>query len=157
MARKLATTDEALSDVNVIPLADVSLVLLIVLMVISPMISQTLIRINAAKAQAAQSQQDLASPETPIIVTFQPGALFLNGAAMGSELEFVRRLEAVLSSRRDRSVLLTANPVLTEGKVVHVMDLIKRHRATNLVMLKWDANQTYAAPMETAMAPEAIQ
>ena len=138
MAQKMAQDDETLSDVNVIPLADLSLVLLIILMVLSPMITQALIQVAAANAQKAQSQQELTTPETPIIVTFEPRGLKLNGEVMGSELEFVKRLENVLGGRRDRSVLLTAAPRVVHGEVVHVMDLIRRHGATRLVMLKWD-------------------
>lgn len=138
MAQKIAQNDEALSEVNVIPLADLSLVLLIILMVLSPMISQALIQVTAARAQAAASQQDSAVPETPVLVSFAPGALKLNGLLMGSELEFVTRLSQVLGTRHDKSVHLTAAPLMTHGKVVHLMDAIRRHGAQNLVMLKWD-------------------
>lgn len=137
----MAQSGEDLSEVNVIPLADLSLVLLIILMVMSPMISQRLIQVTAAKAEAAASQQELSTPETPVIISFEPGALKLNGFAMGSELEFVRRLSDIMGRRRDKSVLLTASPLLAHGKVVHVMDLIKRHGTEKLVMLKWAANQ----------------
>jgi biopolymer transport protein TolR len=130
--------EEALSEVNVIPLADLSLVLLIILMVLSPMVTQALIQIQAAKAAAAQTQEEITTPETPVIVSFEPGILKLNGVAMGSDLEFVKRLDAVMANRRDRSVLLTASPLLTHGKVVHLMDVGKRHGAENLVMVKWD-------------------
>jgi biopolymer transport protein ExbD len=138
MAQKMQHDDEMLSEVNVIPLADLSLVLLIILMVLSPLVTQALIQVAAAKAQKAQSQQELTTPETPIIVTFEPGSLKLNGAVMGSELEFVKRLEETLGNRHDKSVMLTAAPTVLHGKVVHVMDLIRRHGATNLVMLKYD-------------------
>jgi biopolymer transport protein TolR len=139
MAHKMAQDEETLSEVNVIPLADLSLVLLIILMVLSPMITQALIQVAAAKAQKAQSQQDLATPETPVIVTFERSKLKLNGEVMGSELEFVKRLENVMSRRRDKSVLLSAAPAVVHGKVVHVMDLIRRHGSTHLIMLKWNA------------------
>ena len=138
MAHRITEDEETLSEVNVIPLADLSLVLLIILMVLSPMITQAIFQVTAAQAKKAQSQQELDTPETPIIVSFAPGALKLNGAVMGSELEFVKRLSQVLAGRKDRSVLLTASPVLVHGKVVRVMDLIKRHGAANLVMLKWN-------------------
>src|SRR4051812_10912894 len=133
--QKMAQEEETLSEVNVIPLADLSLVLLIILMVLSPMITQALIQVSAANAQKAHSQQELTTPETPIIVSYEPRALKLNGAMIGSELEFVKRLEAVTASHRDKSVLLTASPDVKHGKVVHVMDLIQRHGASSLVML----------------------
>src|SRR5258705_13882875 len=110
MAQKMAHDDETLSEVNVIPLADLSLVLLIILMVLSPMITQALIQVAAANAQKAQNQEELKTPETPIIVTFEPSGLKLNGAVMGTELDFVKRLEEIMVTRRDKSVMITAAP-----------------------------------------------
>jgi biopolymer transport protein TolR len=138
MSHPIGKEEEELSEVNVIPLADLSLVLLIILMVLSPMATQALIQISASKATAAQTQEEITQPETPVIVSFAPGVLKLNGTPMGSDLEFVTRLDAIMANRKDRSVILTASPVLTHGKVVHLMDVVKRHGADNLIMLKWD-------------------
>ncbi len=141
MAQKLSDKDETLNEVNVIPLADLSLVLLIILMVMSPMVSQAIIQIAAAKAAAAQTREELQNPqpETPIIVSFAPGVLKLNGVAMRSDLEFVTRLDGIMQNRRDKSVILTAAPELAHGKVVRLMDVVKRHGATELDLVKWDA------------------
>jgi len=142
MAQKMADKDETLNEVNVIPLADLSLVLLIILMVMSPMISQALIQVAAAKAAAAQTREELPNPqaETPIIVSFAPGVLKLNGVKMTSDIDFVTRLDAMIPTRHDKSVILTASPDLTHGKVVRLMDIVKRHGATDLVLVKWDPN-----------------
>src|SRR4051812_45088545 len=102
MAQKLTPDEETLSEVNVIPLADLSLVLLIILMVLSPMVTQAIFQVSAAQAQKAQSQQELSTPETPVIVSFEPKALKLNGIVMGSDIEFVTRLAAVLGRRHDK-------------------------------------------------------
>jgi biopolymer transport protein ExbD len=138
MSQKMAQEDEPLNEVNVIPLADLSLVLLIILMVLSPMVTQALIQVAAAKAAAAQTAQEITTPETPVIVSFEPGQLKLNGVAMGSDLEFVKRLDEIMSHRHDKSVLLTASPLLIHGKVVHLMDVVRHHGAESLVMVKWD-------------------
>src|SRR5437016_1845813 len=142
MAQKLTDKDETLSEVNVIPLADLSLVLLIILMVMSPMISQTLIQITAARAAAAQLQEELPTqnPEVPVIVSFAPGVLKLNGVRMRSDLDFVSHLDTIMSRRHDKSVILTAAPNLTHGKVVRLMDVVKHHGAKELVLVKWDPN-----------------
>ena len=150
MAQRIDQQDQSLSEVNVIPLADLSLVLLIILMIMSPMVSQTIIQVAAAKAAAAQAREELPSdqPETPVIVSFAPGLLKLNGLTMRSDLEFVKRLDEVMSPRKDKSVILTAAPELTHGKVVRLMDVVKHRGAESLVLLKWDpkamANQTGA-------------
>ena len=139
MAQQINDKDDVLNEVNVIPLADLSLVLLIILMVLSPMASQALIQIAAARAAAAQTQEELPpAPETPIIVSFAPGVLKLNGQVMGSDIEFVKRLDEILPNRKYKSVILTAAPELTHGKVVRLMDVVKRHGATELDMVKWD-------------------
>lgn len=142
MAHRMSNDDEPLSEVNVIPLADLSLVLLIVLMVLSPMITQALIQVAAAKAAAAQTKEEMTdpNPETPVVVSYAPGILKLNGVQMGSDLEFVKRLDAVMAGRRDKSVNITASPVLTHGKVVRLLDVVRHHGAASLVMLKWSDN-----------------
>ena len=140
MSQQMANEDETLSEVNVIPLADLSLVLLIILMVLSPLVTQALIQVQAAKAAAAQTQEEVTQPETPVIVSFAPGILKLNGVSMGSDLEFVKRLDEVMFNRRDKSIILTAAPELSHGKVVHLMDVVRHHGAESLVMVKWDPN-----------------
>jgi biopolymer transport protein ExbD len=140
MAQQIQDKDEPLNEVNVIPLADLSLVLLIILMVLSPMVSQAIIQVAAAKAAAAQTREELPNdkPETPIIVSFAPGVLKLNGIKMVSDIEFVKRLDAVILGRKDKSVILTASPDLMHGKVVRLMDVVKRHGADTLILVKWD-------------------
>ena len=145
MSQQMPQDEDTLSEVNVIPLADLSLVLLIILMVLSPMVTQALIQISSAKAAAAQTQEELTQPETPIVVSFEPGALKINGTPMGSDLEFITRLEGLLNGRRDKSVMLTASPVLTHGKVVRLMDVVRRHGATDLIMVKWAPSPTAGA------------
>lgn len=140
MAQQLTDNEDTLSEVNVIPLADLSLVLLIILMVLSPLVTQALIQVQAAKAAAAQTQEEITQPETPVIVSFAPGILKLNGVSMGSDLEFVKRLDEIMFNRRDKSIILTAAPELPHGKVVHLMDVVRHHGAESLVMVKWDPN-----------------
>jgi len=140
MAQQLSDKDETLNEVNVIPLADLSLVLLIILMVMSPMISQALIQVAAAKAAAAQTREELPDPqaETPVIVSFSPSGLKLNGVMMGSDIDLVTHLDGLMPARRDKSIILTAAPEMLHGDVVRMMDIIKRHGAETLVLLKWD-------------------
>ena len=151
MAHAPTDSTETLSEVNVIPLADLSLVLLIILMVISPMVSLALIKVQAAQATAAQTQQEFTQPETPLIVSYAPGLLKFNGKSMTSPLDFVEELDRVLPLRKDKSIILTAAPELTHGDVVSLMDIIRRHGAESLTMVKWDsASQPAAAPVPGA-------
>src|SRR5258708_19813802 len=102
-------------------------------------ISQDQLQVATVKAAAVQTHEVLANPqqETPIIVSFAPGVLKLNGVKMTSDIDFVTRLDALLPKRHDKSVILTAAPDLAHGKVVRLMDIVKRHRPTHLVLSKW--------------------
>jgi biopolymer transport protein ExbD len=138
MAQKIEDGEGSLNEVNVIPLADLSLVLLIILMVLSPMITQAMINVASANAQKAQNQQELSTPETPIIISRSPGSYKMNGQEMGSEEAIVERLKQIMPTRKNKEVLLTAAPQMEHGKVVRIMDIIRRSGASSLVMLKWD-------------------
>jgi biopolymer transport protein ExbD len=144
MAQQLSDNEETLSEVNVIPLADLSLVLLIILMVLSPMIHMATIQITSGKATAALTREELEDekPETPLVVSYEPGILKLNGEVISPKIDltFVKRFEMVVQKRKDKAVNLTASPALSHGEVVHLMDIVRRHGAESLVMLKWDPN-----------------
>ena len=58
------TSQEEISDVNIVPLADVCLVLVIIILVISPMAFQSMIQVQAAQAVARSSQK--AEKEKPL-------------------------------------------------------------------------------------------
>jgi biopolymer transport protein ExbD len=138
MAQQQTTNDESLSEVNVIPLADLSLVLLIILMVLSPMITQSLIQVQSAQASAAQTAQEFTQPETPLIVSYAPGMLKFNGVVMQSPLDFVTEMDRILPTRKDKSIILTAAPDLTHGDVVSLMNVIQHHGVDSLTLVKWD-------------------
>src|SRR5665213_4106557 len=107
MSHSQDTNNDTLSEVNVIPLADLSLVLLIILMVLTPMIAQSLIQVQSAQATAAQTKEEFTQPETPLIVSYAPGQLKFKGTLFSSPLDFVAALDRVIAARKDKSVVLT--------------------------------------------------
>jgi biopolymer transport protein ExbD len=130
-----AQEGEELSEVNVIPLADLSLVLLIILMVLSPMIMQSMIKVQASKASAVKSlaQQP---PEPPLILAVNPGGISLNTVKINTDLELAAQLAQALGNREDKTVLLTADPAVIHGRLVQVLDLVKQQGADKIALLK---------------------
>src|SRR5262249_44943138 len=136
MADVRATDEGApLSEVNVIPLADLSLVLLIILMVLSPMVMQSMIKVTASRAQATKAgAQD---KELPLIVVLNPnGVVVLNTVKMASDLDFAAALARALGNRVDKSVLMTADPSAMHGRFVQVLDIIKQQGADKISLLR---------------------
>ncbi len=134
----IRSTDEdvPLNEVNVIPLADLSLVLLIILMVMSPMIMQSMIKVQNSKASAAHAAGEV-SKEPPIILALNAnGSITLNTVKMVDDVDLASRLAVALGNRDDKTVLFTADPAAQHGRFVHVLDVIKQQGADKIALLK---------------------
>ena len=130
-------TDEGapLNEVNVIPLADLSLVLLIILMVLSPMIMQSMIKVQASRASAIKSLSQK-PPEPPLILALNPDGVSLNTVKVIDDVDLASRLAQALGNREDKTVLFTADPAVLHGRFVQVLDLVKQQGADKIALLK---------------------
>ena len=114
-------------EINMIPLIDVSLVLLIIFMVMTPFLVQQQVRVNLP--QSVTSNQ---APERPIVVTIQKnGDMTLNGTAV-SPVNLESGLKAVLGKNMDRPVMIQADKEIPLQTVVTVMDVAKRLQVVKL-------------------------
>jgi len=126
---------EPLNEVNVIPLADLSLVLLIILMVLSPMIMQSMIKVQASKATAIKSLAQQPK-EPPLILALNVGGVSLNTVKVTDDVDLASRLAVALGNRTDKTVLFTADPAVLHGRFVQVLDLVKQQGADKIAILK---------------------
>ncbi len=134
MSAPQASDGEALSEVNVIPLADLSLVLLIILMVISPMIMQSMIKVVSTRA--TKSQANPQQKEPPLIVTLNAdGSVVMNTVKM-TDLDLASALAQAFGNRQDHSVLMTVDTQAMHGRFVQVLDIIKQQGADKISLLK---------------------
>ena len=127
---------DPLNEVNVIPLADLSLVLLIILMVLSPMIMQSMIKVQASRASAVKSLAQQPK-EPPLILALNGnGSTSLNTVQSKDDVDLAARLSAALGNRDDKTVLFTADPAVLHGRFVQVLDLVKQQGADKIALLK---------------------
>jgi len=131
---------EETETINVVPLADLTLVLLIILMVLSPMISQSMIhvatpQVKSDKDKDLQEQPEKKPPE-PLIIGITTQGYTLNNAPTGSLEEIMAALRARLLEDNERSVLVTADNDISVGAVVEILDLAKQNGAGTVSLLK---------------------
>src|SRR6266850_2542503 len=126
---------EPLNEVNVIPLADLSLVLLIILMVLSPMIMQSMIKVQNSRASAIKSLREQPK-EPPIILALNAKGVSLNTIKVIDDVDLAARLSQALGNRDDKTVLFTADPAVLHGRFVQVLDLVKQQGADKIALLK---------------------
>jgi len=123
-----------LAEVNITPLGDLSLTLIVILMIISPMIMQSMIKVHSSKA--VETTQIEKKKEKPLFVRITDEAIYLNTEKMASEEEFSIRLAKELVDKKDKSVMITADREVLHGRVVHILDLSRQSGAVKLSLLK---------------------
>jgi len=119
-----------MSDINVTPLVDVMLVLLIIFMVTAPMMIQG-VEVNLPKT----TTKSIKSPEDPLILTVtKKGELFIENNRL--TLETIEpKLKSILKYRRDKQVLLKADKDIPYGFVIQVISRVKRAGIDKLGMI----------------------
>jgi len=109
-----------ISQINVTPLVDVMLVLLVIFMVTAPILQQG-VSINLPKVAAS----GLTGEEQQLVVSLnKQGKLYLNDAPMDLG-ELGPKLQAITQMRPDRQVFLRADEGVAYGQVMRVISAIK--------------------------------
>jgi len=110
----------AMSQINVTPLVDVMLVLLIIFMVTAPMMQQG-VQVNLPKADT----KALNPQEATVVVSIdRSGRLFINSSEVpGGEL--TAKLTAMFATRSKKEVFLKADKDVPYGEVIRAMAEIK--------------------------------
>jgi biopolymer transport protein TolR len=119
-----------LSEINVTPLVDVMLVLLIIFMITAPMLQQGLDVNLPVASGTSQSERE----EQLILTVTKQGEIFLNQTAYTLEA-LLPKLRALYQARPDRDVFLRADSSVPYGTVVQVMDEVKKAGIIKLGMI----------------------
>jgi biopolymer transport protein TolR len=132
MAFRMLHTDEVeesmLAEINVTPLVDVMLVLLIIFMITAPMLHQG-IEVQVPEAQAKPLPLRV---ENPLVLSINRDGLVYVMDEPVHPSQLVQRLSPLIKSRGDDSVFLKADRNLAYGKVLEVLDLLSRGGIKNV-------------------------
>ncbi|MDI6728051.1 MAG: protein TolR [Thermodesulfovibrionales bacterium] len=127
MAFRPARHRTVLSEINVTPLVDVMLVLLIIFMVTAPLLQQG-VDVNLPKAKG----KDLPPEERITIVIKRGGSIFMNDNPVSMN-DMAKKLSAI--SKLNPNVFLKADKDVPYGLVVEVMGEIKEAGIEKLGMI----------------------
>lgn len=116
-----------MGEINVVPYIDVTLVLLIIFMITTPML-QTGVEVDLPQAESAMVEQKEGEP--PIVISIkEQGEYYINTDGKNDELierEVINNLvAAVLSNKPGTQVLISADKGVDYGTVVTVMAALK--------------------------------
>ena len=116
----IQNTDEEISGINVTPLVDVTLVLLIIFMVTAKLISGQGIPLDLPKAKTAGATQTVLS----VSIDAQ-GAVLANGKPVANDAELRGRASLALKENPELRTVIAASTDASHGKVMHVLDTVR--------------------------------
>jgi biopolymer transport protein ExbD len=120
MAGKYTEGDDVISDINVVPLVDIILVVLIIFMVTAPMFVKPTINVNLPKAASG----DQTIPSKLNIALTADGRINMNGSFVEEETVRTTAAEEV-AKNPDVQAIISADKDVPHGKVVGILDTVK--------------------------------
>lgn len=139
-----------LAEINVTPLVDVMLVLLIIFMVTAPLMTSG-VPVDLPKTSA----QPLNSDSEPLTVTVNSeGKIYLQDQEIQLE-DLVTKLHAVAENNADRRIFVRGDKGITYGRVMEVMGTITRGGFTKVALLADQPSAPDAKPVNPPGGPTA--
>jgi biopolymer transport protein ExbD len=133
-----------ITEINVTPLVDITLVLLIIFMVTTTYIVNPSIKVDLPKAVSGSDQ----TRTTLALTLTKDGQLYLNGD-LSDEAKLRQQIATELPKNPDLQAIIAADKIVPHGTVVHIIDLVKRAGVR-----KFAINVDSAAALPDTPAPE---
>jgi biopolymer transport protein ExbD len=111
------------SDINVTPMVDVMLVLLIIFMVITPMLQKGL-NVDMAKTNNPIAMEDADKEDAVLVAVTRDGKIFFDTEQVTLEL-LTTKVSDKLSGRADKKIFIKSDARATYGTVVQVVDSVR--------------------------------
>lgn len=125
MAMSMGSSTGVKSDINVTPLVDVMLVLLIIMMIVAPLLQKGVdVRLPVAANSAVKPE----TQDQTVLAIRNDGGLFINAVPVQSG-DLRRRMEEIFETKTERLVIIKADE---DVEYRHVMDAMDELRATGI-------------------------
>jgi biopolymer transport protein ExbD len=108
------------SDINVTPLVDVMLVLLIIMMLVAPMLQKG---VDVKLPEAGNTVDKPENQEQTVVAVDSANRFWVNGVQVAKH-EFADRVKATLEDRSDRVVLIKGDQDASYGAIMEAMDYL---------------------------------
>lgn len=121
------------SNINVTPMVDVMLVLLIIFMVITPMLQKG-VQVQLAKTDNPMQMPDAEKENALVVAVQRDGTIFFDTQKVGPE-ELTDKVKDRLASRADKRVYVRADARAKYKAVVEVVDNVRSAGVDQLGLL----------------------
>lgn len=125
MAKRGLGRSNVNADINVTPMADIMLVLLIIFMITTPLLQEG-ITVNLPNARNPLEDKDAGSSDAVVIALNRDGRLFLKKEPVSDDELYDYLLQKYSGGEVVRTIYLRADETLNYGRVVEVVDGCRR-------------------------------
>jgi len=129
---------------NVIPMADIMLVLLIIFMVVTPMLQKTH-QVDLASARNARDMKDADKDDAIVVAVTRDGSLYMGNTKIKKE-EITGQIKDQIANKLDKTVYVKSDARAKYGDVVAVVDEIRSAGVDQLGLLTEKTQTTGNTP-----------
>jgi biopolymer transport protein TolR len=131
MAMNLGKSGGVKSDINVTPLVDVMLVLLIIMMIVAPMLQKG---VDVKLPTAANTTDKPETQDQTVVAVSADGRLFLNSVEV-PENDLIARINDALENKKAKIVLIKADEDAPYGRVMAAMDSLRKAQVEDMGLI----------------------
>jgi len=114
--------DEMITQINVVPLVDIILVVLIIFMLTANLIAKQSLKVELPEAATGEG----AEATTVALTLDKEGDLYLNGQPT-TEPELAKYLPSVIEADPKAQAIIAADKGRSHGEVIHLIDFVRQH------------------------------
>jgi biopolymer transport protein ExbD len=127
-----AEADERLTNINLTPLIDVSLVLVVILLLATPLAFESAIGVRSTEASARQARQQKATERVEVTILSEDTVQVNRAVVSRARLE--PEIHRLLENSATRQVMIACGDEITHGTFVDVLDQSKRGGAASIAV-----------------------
>jgi biopolymer transport protein ExbD len=120
--------EEAITGINVTPLVDITLVLLIIFMVTTKIVLNQTVPLDLPKAATGTSDIQVVFS----IVLATDGRAMVDGKAIANDDAILQLARDAQAEHPELRAVIKADAAVTHGRVIHVLDLLKQAHVSKI-------------------------
>ena len=125
------------SDINVTPLVDVMLVLLIIMMLIAPMLQQG---VAVQMPEAANTGEKPDTQDQTVVAIDSRGAFYVNALPVTPD-NLIPQVQRVLEGKTEKIVYLKGDKDAKYSAIMNVMDALRKAQIENIALITEKKNK----------------
>jgi len=137
MAMDLGAKGSLKADINVTPLVDVMLVLLIIMMLIAPLLQQG---VAVTMPEAANTGEKPDTQDQTVVAIDSRGAFYVNAIPVTPD-DLVPRVQRVLEDKKEKIVYLKGDKDAKYSAIMDAMDAFRKAQIENIALITEKKNK----------------